>query len=473
MNSELTEKTDIKESRSSERPGGLGAAAPRADSFGGWILYDGDCSSCTASARRFDRIFRRRGFLFLPLQTDWVMKRLDLEPGAPLEDMRVLTSNGRDIGGADAVIFLGRQIWWARPFVALARLPGMHNVLDRGYRWIAAHRGCDHIGCSLKERRSLDRRFCKSAAEKPPLLEFWPAWIPLIGFPPLALLARNHVAPWQFMWLMAGAIFLGCKWLTFWSARRQIVHVRVGRALAYLLLWPGLDAEKFLRRLACEVHKTREQAVVSGASEELSGNVPDRAGRMPALPFLSAIGKTLLGVVLFFGVARFLDQALLAGWIGMIGIILTLHFGLFHLLAIGWRAAGLDAEPIMEAPLRSKSVSEFWGRRWNGAFNRLALDFVFRPLARWQGIRIATLAAFLVSGLIHELVISLPAAGGYSLPTAYFLLQGIGILTERALPQIRGQIFTIVITAAPAFWLFHPPFVRNVILPFMKAIGAL
>ena len=70
-------------------------------------------------------------------------------------------------------------------------------------------------------------------------------------------------------------------------------------------------------------------------------------------------------------------------------------------------------------------------------------------------------------------MISLPAAGGYSLPTAYFLLQGIGILTERALPQIRGQIFTIVITAAPAFWLFHPPFVRNVILPFMKAIGAL
>src|SRR5207248_10509140 len=112
MNSELTEKTDVKASRSSERPGGFGAAAPRADSFGGWILYDGDCSSCTASARRFDRIFRRRGFLFLPLQTDWVMKRLDLEPGAPLEEMRVLTSDGRDIGGADAVIFLGRQIWY-------------------------------------------------------------------------------------------------------------------------------------------------------------------------------------------------------------------------------------------------------------------------------------------------------------------------------------------------------------------------
>ncbi len=473
MNSELTEKTDIKGSRSSYRAGSMEATAPRADSCRDWILYDGDCRSCAGSAKRFERIFRRRGFLFLPLQTDWVMKRLDLEPGAPLEEMRVLTSDARDLGGANAVIFLGRQIWWAWPFVALARLPGMHKLLDRGYRWIAAHRGCDHITCEIKERRLPSRRLTKTAVERPPFLEFWPAWIPLIGFPPLALLARNHVAPWQFMWLMAGAIFLGCKWLTFWSARRQIVHVRVGRALAHFFLWPGMDAEKFLRRPACQVHKTREQALVSGAAEELSGNVSDRAGRMPALPLPSAVEKTLLGVVLLFGVARFADQPLLTGWIGMIGIILTLHFGLFHLLAIGWRAAGLDAEPIMEAPLRSKSVSEFWGRRWNGAFNRLALDFVFRPLARRQGIRIATLTAFLVSGLIHEPVISLPAGGGYGLPTAYFLLQGIGILTERALPQIRGQIFTIVITAAPAFWLFHPPFVRNVILPFMKAIGAL
>src|SRR6266487_592884 len=454
MNSKLTERTDIKELWSSDRPDDWEAAAFGAHSFRDWILYDGDCRSCAGAAKRFERIFRRRGFLFLPLQTDWVMKRLDLEPGAPLEEMRVLTSDGRDVGGADAVILLGRQIWWVWPFVALARLPGMHKLLDRGYRWIAAHRGCDHIACNLPPRRR------------------WPGWIALIVSPPLALLARNHIAPWQFMWLMAGAIFLGCKWLTFWIARRQIVHVRVGRALAYFFLWPGMDAEKFLRRPACQVHKTREQALVSGAAEELSGNVSDRAGRMPALPLPSAVEETLLGVVLLFGIARFADQPLLTGWIGMIGIILTLHFGLFHLLVIGWQAAGLDAEPIMEAPLRSKSVSEFWGRRWNGAFNRLAFDFVFRPLARRQGIRIATLAAFLVSGLIHELVISLPAGGGYGLPTAYFLLQGIGILTERALPQIRGQIFTIVITAASAFWLFHPPFVRNVILPFMKAIGA-
>jgi predicted DCC family thiol-disulfide oxidoreductase YuxK len=107
------------------------------------------------------------------------MKRLDLEPSAPLEEMRVLTADGRDIGGADAVIFLARQMWWGRPFAALAQLPSMHKLLDRGYRWIAAHRGCDHITCKILPRRR------------------WPGWIALTVLPLFALLAQNRVAPWQ------------------------------------------------------------------------------------------------------------------------------------------------------------------------------------------------------------------------------------------------------------------------------------
>ncbi len=34
-------------------------------------------------------------------------------------------------------------------------------------------------------------------------------------------------------------------------------------------------------------------------------------------------------------------------------------------------------------------------------------------------------------------------------------------------------LFMLIVTAAPAFWLFHPPFVMRVILPFMRAIHAL
>ena len=130
----------------------------------------------------------------------------------------------------------------------------------------------------------------------------------------------------------------------------------------------------------------------------------------------------------------------------------------------------------MCAPLRAASLSEFWGRRWNGAFNQLVVDVLFRPLARTIGSIRATLAVFLFSGLLHELVISLPARAGYGLAMAYFLLQGCGVVVQRGFAPSRGVggwLFTMLIAAGPAFWLFHPPFVRHVILPFMQAIDAL
>jgi hypothetical protein len=39
--------------------------------------------------------------------------------------------------------------------------------------------------------------------------------------------------------------------------------------------------------------------------------------------------------------------------------------------------------------------------------------------------------------------------------------------------RLPARIFTLLVTAAPAFWLIHPPFVRRVIIPFMHAIHAL
>jgi hypothetical protein len=84
------------------------------------------------------------------------------------------------------------------------------------------------------------------------------------------------------------------------------------------------------------------------------------------------------------------------------------------------------------------------------------------------------------SGLIHELVISVPARGGYGMPTAYFVLQGLALAGERSSlgrrlglgRGWRGWLFTMVATAGPAYWLFPPVFVRNVILPMLAAIGA-
>jgi Membrane bound O-acyl transferase family len=134
----------------------------------------------------------------------------------------------------------------------------------------------------------------------------------------------------------------------------------------------------------------------------------------------------------------------------------------------------------MQAPIFATSLVEFWSTRWNTAFSDLAHDLAFRPLARRFGVTSATLGVFLISGILHDLVISLPARAGYGLPTAYFLFQGLAVLAERSTigrarglgKGFRGWLFTLVCAGGPAFWLFHPPFVTNVILPMLRAIGA-
>ena len=164
-----------------------------------------------------------------------------------------------------------------------------------------------------------------------------------------------------------------------------------------------------------------------------------------------------------------------------VGLILILHFGTFQLVALLWQGIGVRAEPIMSAPLRSTSLGEFWGKRWNLGFRQLAHELIFRPLYRKLGPDTAGFLVFVISGLIHDLVISLPARGGYGLPTLYFLLQGAGVTVERSrfgkrlgLGQgVRGWCLHDGVLVLPVFGLFHPWFVLRVILPFMQAIHAL
>jgi D-alanyl-lipoteichoic acid acyltransferase DltB (MBOAT superfamily) len=164
----------------------------------------------------------------------------------------------------------------------------------------------------------------------------------------------------------------------------------------------------------------------------------------------------------------------------MFGLILCLHFGLFQLLALAWQRAGVNAPPLMREPLRAVSLADFWGRRWNGAFHYLANDLVFRPLAGRGGPAGAMLMVFLLSGLVHDLIISVPARGGYGLPTTYFLIQGLGVLFERTQMARRlglgrgwrGWLFTVICAAVPAYWLFPPVFIRHVILPMLHAFDA-
>ncbi len=258
------------------------------------------------------------------------------------------------------------------------------------------------------------------------------------------------------MWLLSIAIFFGCKWETWFRARAERIRASVGRNLGYLFLWPGMDAVAFL-------------------------DASRRPNPVPAREWLAATTKTFFGAFLIWFVVRRIPAGheLLAGWFGMLGLVLVLHFGTFHMIALIWKSVGVDAEPIMQSPALATSLSDFWGKRWNLGFRQLTHGLVFRPARERFGLPAATMAAFFVSGVIHDFVISFPARGGYGLPTTYFLLQGAGLLVERSAIArkigighgFRGWLFTLLCAGGPAFLLFHPIFIRNVMLPFFAFIG--
>jgi alginate O-acetyltransferase complex protein AlgI len=284
----------------------------------------------------------------------------------------------------------------------------------------------------------------------------WPGVLPLILLPALAMAFSPVLPAWAFMWSLAVAIFAGCKWLSWWDANGP--QAPWLRSAAYFALWPGMDARAFLGNL----------------------RIPKFA---PWGAWAFAVGKILFGVVLLWVVTPKVYPAspLAAGWVGMTGLIFLLHFGLFHLLSLGWQSVGVAALPLMKWPIAAESLGSFWGERWNAGFNDLAVRHVFRPLCPRVGIVSAMLAAFLVSGVVHDLVITVPAGGGYGLPTIYFLIQGIGLLIERSAfgkslglrRGLRGWLFTLAVVAVPVGLLFPAAFVERVMRPFFHVLHVL
>jgi hypothetical protein len=278
-----------------------------------------------------------------------------------------------------------------------------------------------------------------------------PALAALMG---VMLVAAWHWPAWVFMWVMAFAIYSGFKWLTYHEASVQGLAAPTRTRLIYLLCWPGMSLQEF-----------------AGAPP---ANEPWRSFPHWLAPTTKTLGGA--GLVWFAVPAIPADAWLLRGWVGMVGIIMMLHFGSFHLLALALQAVNLNARANMQAPLLARSLADFWGRRWNTAFNLLADRYGFRPLTPRIGPRAALAMVFLASGLLHEAVITLPARGGYGLPTVYFALQAAGLFLER-ITLIRRRpwlkrVFAWLVIVAPLGCLFPPVFVRNVMLPMLHAIGA-
>lgn len=244
---------------------------------------------------------------------------------------------------------------------------------------------------------------------------------------------------WIMMWLVAGAVFFVAK--TCMLARSPALHG--WRRLAYLFLWPGFDVRPWLG---------------AGVRSELI-----------ALRWFSGLPAVVLGLALIHG-SGFVTRNEWGGtWIGMVGVILCLHFGAFRWLAWFWQCMGIPVRPIMSAPMAAVTLSEFWGVRWNRGFRDFAQVCIGLPIAKRWGRMAALWVVFVFSGLVHELVISVPAGAGYGWPFGYFVLQSLGVLAEKRF-GLCGHLWVLTMTGPLALLLFHPPFVERVMSPFLATL---
>jgi predicted DCC family thiol-disulfide oxidoreductase YuxK len=122
----------------------------------GWLFFDADCDFCTRIARWLAPVLARRQFGVAPLQDLRVSSLLNLSQAELMREMRFLLADNRHFGGADAIVALAGQIWWARPLVWLSRIPGVMKLLRWAYRGVAARRHCASVACQIAPHNATD-----------------------------------------------------------------------------------------------------------------------------------------------------------------------------------------------------------------------------------------------------------------------------------------------------------------------------
>jgi predicted DCC family thiol-disulfide oxidoreductase YuxK len=123
----------------------------------GWVLYDGGCGFYFRWVHLWEKVVERRGFCLKDLQSAWEDGSLTCPQQKLLDDILVLTRDGKLESGADAYLFVARRIWWAWPFYAIFRLPGFNWMLRHGYCWFNRNRYRISRHCPLPQQANSSR----------------------------------------------------------------------------------------------------------------------------------------------------------------------------------------------------------------------------------------------------------------------------------------------------------------------------
>lgn len=108
----------------------------------GWIFYDAECNFCTRVARWIRKPMLSRGLRVAPLQDPRVAALLGIPRHELLRAIRYLGEDGLQYAGADALLAVACEFWWARPLVWTSRLRTAKAAMRSGYEWFARQRKC-------------------------------------------------------------------------------------------------------------------------------------------------------------------------------------------------------------------------------------------------------------------------------------------------------------------------------------------
>jgi predicted DCC family thiol-disulfide oxidoreductase YuxK len=135
-------------------PAALPSPAERPDAD--VVIFDGNCSMCTAQINKLQRWDGGQRLAYLSLHDPEVQRRWpDMSHDRLMQEMAVVDRHGRRHWGPEAIRYLtGRlpRLWWA---AVLTHFPGSMLVGRPLYRWVARNRyrisgqACESGACSL------------------------------------------------------------------------------------------------------------------------------------------------------------------------------------------------------------------------------------------------------------------------------------------------------------------------------------
>ncbi|MEN8661966.1 MAG: hypothetical protein ACN4GF_06185 [Lentimonas sp.] len=109
-------------------------------------------------------------------------------------------------------------------------------------------------------------------------------------------------------------------------------------------------------------------------------------------------------------------------------------------------------------------MEDFWSRRCNVGYFQMMQRVVGRPIAAFTGEPGGVLTVFVVSGVLHDLAITLSVGYVFGLPTIYFTVLGLLVIVERKLGHQFGRLIILLDVILPLSWLFPPAFLNEVLV---------